>query len=153
MTGKIQSLNVRNKTFIITTGKVDQNDVFRYLKKQVRERRFFKGSVFKIFSGAHGYRDGRLGDWETDTKQLKCDIDGQLQMYEDDVIDVLEDKNLAEDPHEHFGASREASGLQILENIESKNLWEHMRNAISQLREDEEIEHDIEEMEYDLSNP
>ena len=100
MEEKIQSLNVRNKTFIVTTGKVDQNGVFSYLKKRVRKREFAKGSVFEIFAGAHGYQDGRLGDSESDTQQLKCDIDGQLQGYEDDVIDVVQDKKLKDDIHE-----------------------------------------------------
>ena len=149
MTEKIQSLNVRKKTFIITTGRVDQNDVYCYLKKKVKEKSFAKGSVFKIYAGAHGYRDGRLGDKESNFKQLESDINNQIV---DDVEDAREDNLLGyEDKEELHEQLKSATGTRIMENIASKDLVQHMRNAIAEVREEEE--EIIEEMEYNLNNP
>ena len=151
MTGKIQSLNVRNKTFIIITGRVDQNDVMRYIKNKIKNRKFFKRSVFKIYAGAHGYKDGRLGDKESETKQLETDINAQIR---GDVEDAREDGlSEPENMQNLLDRFQNASGDQIMEKIASQDLWDQMRSAILQFREDQELEAIIDEMEYNLSNP
>ena len=146
---RIQSLNVRNKTFIITTGKIDQNDAYCYLMKQVKERMFAKGSVFKIYAGAHGYRDGRLGDRESDCRQLGMDINSHIWDGVEDAIDdkLFEQQKIGE-LHDQL---RNTSGARIMESIKSKDLVQHMRKAISLVRE--EMPEIIDEMQYNLNNP
>ena len=122
MTLKIQSLNVRNKTFIVTTARVDQNDIYSYIKKRVKGKEFAKGSIFKIYSGAHGYHDGRLGDRASDTWQFELDTESQIKMHEEDVIDVLQVKELGdEELHDEVREAREATAEIIRKNQERKN--------------------------------
>ena len=94
---KIQSLNIWNKTVIVTTCKVQQGDVYSYLKKKVKGREFAKGSILKIYAGAHGYSDGRLGDRKSDRKQLNDDTKSQIK---DVLKDVSDDKMEDEDKEE-----------------------------------------------------
>ena len=43
MTGKIQSLSVQAKTFLVTTARVDPNDVRIDLKERIKKKEFAKG--------------------------------------------------------------------------------------------------------------
>ena len=149
MTEKIQSLNVRNKTFIVITGRVDQNDVMRYIKNKIKNRKFFKCSVFKIYAGAHGYKDGRLGDKESETKQLETDINAQIR---GDVEDAREDGLFEPENMQNLhDRLQNASGVQIMEKMASKDLARHIRKAISLIRKEEKDI--IDDMEYNLNNP
>ena len=150
MGAKIQSLDVWNKTFIITTGNIDQNSVSTYLKQKFREREFTKGSIFKTYAGAHGYRDGRLGDRESGIKQLRSDINCQLR---DDVEDAREDDLLQDKNREALHERLSECTETIMENVASKDLYGHIRSAIIELRQDEEMLDIIEEMGYNLLNP
>ena len=151
MGDKIQSLDVRNKTFIITNAKFDQNDVYTYLKRRILKKEFAKGSIFKTYAGAHGYLDGRLGDKESDTIQLKSDINSQIRC---DVEDAIEDNLLQDETREELHERlRECTGETIMGNIESKDLYGQIRSAIKELRQDKDVVEIIEEMEYNLYNP
>ena len=89
---KIQSLDVGNNTFIITTSKVQQGDVYSFLKNKVRKKEFAKGSIFLIYAGAHGYSDGRLGDGKKGSDHLLKDIEGQISGFREDVEETMEDQ-------------------------------------------------------------
>ena len=87
---RFQYISVQNKTFIVTTGRVCQNDLYCFLKNEFLNMKYAMGSMFEIFAGAHGHVDGRLGDSESDDRQLLRDIAGQLRGYEDDVVDIIQ---------------------------------------------------------------
>ena len=114
---KIQSIDVWNSTFIVTTCKIDQSDIYKYLKNRISEEEFTERSIIKIYAGAHGYSDGRLGDRRKDLDQLKSDIAGQIIGYQDDVedarIDMLETMGI----HEKLRGRRQALVRKILEFV------------------------------------
>ena len=149
---KIQSLDIWNKTVIITTAKVDQGDVYSYLKKRVRDKDFAEGSIFKIYAGAHGYSNGRLGDRKSDHNQLELDIESQIQSALEDAS-VCDEKTHEEIEKLH-GQLAETNRERILEIIESKLLVWHIRQAVLKLKTKESPESAIiKQMKYRLHNP
>ena len=146
---KIQSLDIWNKTIIVTTCKVQQGDIYSYLKKKVRGREFAKDSIFKIYAGAHGYSDGHLGDRKSGQKQLQLDIEYQIKDGLEEARDVHMMKNeKVDDLHEQLGKTNTE---RIMENIASKSLIWHIRRAVSDVRKEEKKV--IQEMNYRLLNP